>query len=83
MSGPWFCLSELTSYYKGTPFVERGEAVNTVYLDFRKAFDTISQSILLEKLAGRDLDGCAHYWLGGWAQRVKGMSYIQLVASHK
>ncbi|GAB0177139.1 hypothetical protein GRJ2_000179100 [Grus japonensis] len=45
-----------------------------VYLDFSKAFDTVSHSILLEKLAAHGLDGCklcwVKTWLDGWAQRV-------------
>ncbi|KAK4831027.1 hypothetical protein QYF61_014915 [Mycteria americana] len=39
-----------------------------------KAFDTVSHSILLEKLAAHGLDGCTLHWikncLDGWAQRV-------------
>ena len=33
-------------------------AVDVIYLDFSKAFDTVSDSILLEKLAAQGLDGC-------------------------
>ncbi|NXY41589.1 RTJK polymerase, partial [Ceuthmochares aereus] len=39
-----------------------------------KAFDTVSYSILLEKLAVTGLSRCTlcwiKYWLDGWAQRV-------------
>jgi len=48
--------------------------VDVVFLDFRKAFDTVSHSILLEKLAARDLGGCVLRWVKNWldgqAQRV-------------
>ncbi|KAK4830645.1 hypothetical protein QYF61_012488 [Mycteria americana] len=44
-------------YYKGTHLVDEGKAVDIVYLDFSKAFDTASHSILLEKLAAHVLDG--------------------------
>ena len=41
---------------------------------FSKAFDIVSHSILLEKLAAHGLDGCTlcrvTNWLDGWAQRV-------------
>ena len=48
--------------------------VVVVYLDYSKAFDTVSHSILLQKLAVRDLDryilGWVRNWLEGRAQRV-------------
>ncbi|KAK4817558.1 hypothetical protein QYF61_020007 [Mycteria americana] len=57
-----------------TCLVDEGKAVDVVYLDFSKAFDTVSHSILLEKLAAHGLDGCTlrwvKNWLDGWAQRV-------------
>ncbi|KAK4829409.1 hypothetical protein QYF61_003973 [Mycteria americana] len=42
--------------------VEEGKAVDVVYLDFSKAFDTVSHSILLEKLAAHGWDGCTLCW---------------------
>ncbi|GAB0179319.1 hypothetical protein GRJ2_000397200 [Grus japonensis] len=51
-----------------------GKAVDVVYLDFSKAFDAVSHSILLEKLAAHGLARralhCVKNWLDGWAQRV-------------
>ena len=48
--------------------------MNFVYLDFSKAFDTISHSIPLKELAAPGLDGCTlcwvKKWLNGRAQRV-------------
>ena len=59
-----------------------------VYLDFSKAFDTVSHSILLQKLAARGLDrytlGWVRNWLEGRAQSavVNGVkSSWQLVTS--
>ena len=43
--------------------------MDVVYLDFSKAFDNVSHSILLEKLAACGLDGCTLCWvekLAGW-----------------
>ena len=54
--------------------MNEGEAVAIVYLYFSKAFDTVSHSILLQKLAVRGLDrytlGWVRKWLEGRAQRV-------------
>ncbi|RMC15662.1 hypothetical protein DUI87_07864 [Hirundo rustica rustica] len=65
-------------YYYGaenvTHLVDAGRAVDVVYLDFSKAFDTVSHSTLLDKLAARGLDRSTlcwvRNWLGGQAQRV-------------
>ncbi|KAJ7423551.1 rna-directed dna polymerase from mobile element jockey-like [Pitangus sulphuratus] len=43
--------------------------VDVAYLDFSKAFDTVSHSILLEKLAAHGLDRCTVHWvkkMAGW-----------------
>ncbi|KAK4815918.1 hypothetical protein QYF61_010175 [Mycteria americana] len=69
------CLTNLISFYdKVTHLVDEGKAVDVVYLDFSKAFDTVSHSILLEKLAAHGLDGCTLRWVKNWldgrAQRV-------------
>ncbi|KAK4827572.1 hypothetical protein QYF61_019196 [Mycteria americana] len=57
-----------------TRLVDEGKAVDVVYLDFSKAFDTVSHSILLENLAAHGLDGrtlrWVENWLDGQAQRV-------------
>ncbi|KAK4831045.1 hypothetical protein QYF61_014977 [Mycteria americana] len=69
------CLANLISFYdKVTCLVDEEKAVDVVYLDFSKAFDTVSHSILLEKLAAHGLDGCTLCWVKNWldglAQRV-------------
>ena len=57
-----------------TRLVDEGKAVDVVYLDFSKAFDTVSHSILLQKLADRGLDRYILHWVRSWlegrAQRV-------------
>ncbi|KAK4825758.1 hypothetical protein QYF61_002241 [Mycteria americana] len=61
------CLTNLTSFYdKATRLVDEGKAVDVVSLDFSKAFDTVSHSILLEKLAAHGLDGCTLRWVKTW-----------------
>ena len=48
-------------------FMDEGGAVDVVYLDFNKAFDTISHSIL-EKLAAHGLDRSTLLWVKKLAQ---------------
>ena len=58
------CLINMVSFCdKVTSLVDEGKAVVIVYLDFSKAFDTDSHSILLEKLAAHGLDTCTLHWL--------------------
>jgi len=64
----------MSFYDQVTHLVDEGKAVDVVYLDFSKAFDTVPNSILLEKLAAHGLDGCTLRWIKNWlngrAQRV-------------
>ena len=69
------CLTNLLSFYNWvTRLVDEGKAVDVVYLDFSKAFDTVSPSILLGKLAAHGLDRYTLLWVRNWleghAQRV-------------
>jgi len=42
------CLTSLIAFYDGmTGWVDEERAVDVVYLDFSKTFDTVSQNILL------------------------------------
>ncbi|PKU46093.1 rna-directed dna polymerase from mobile element jockey-like [Limosa lapponica baueri] len=63
------CLTNLISFYdRVTCLVGDGKAVDVVYLDFSKAFDTVSQSILLEKVAAHGLDGNTLHWVKNWLE---------------
>ncbi|RMC03584.1 hypothetical protein DUI87_19759 [Hirundo rustica rustica] len=69
------CLTNLITFYEQvTCLVDAGRAVDVVYLDFSKAFDTVSHSTLLDKLAARGLDRSPLCWVRNWldgrAQRV-------------
>lgn len=61
--------------------------VDVVYLDFSKALETISRSMLLEELHAQSLIWCTLHWvkiwLSGQTQRVvvNGVPF-QLEASH-
>ena len=68
------CLTNLISFYdQVTRLVDEGKAVHVIYLDFSKAFDTVSHSILLEKLAAHGLDECTLRWVKktGWMAEPK------------
>ncbi|TRZ08015.1 hypothetical protein HGM15179_019091 [Zosterops borbonicus] len=61
------CLTNLISFYdQVTRLVDAGKAVDTVYLDCTKTFDTVSHSILLEKLAAHSLDRSTLCWVKNW-----------------
>ena len=61
------CLTNLISFYdKVTRSVDEGKAVDVVYLDFSKAFDTVPYDILVEKLAAHGLDGHMLRWVKHW-----------------
>ncbi|PKU40665.1 rna-directed dna polymerase from mobile element jockey- hypothetical protein [Limosa lapponica baueri] len=63
------CLTNLISFYdKVTCLVDEGKAVDVVYLDFSKAFDTVSHSILLERLTAHGLDGNTLRWVKNWLE---------------
>ncbi|PKU38354.1 rna-directed dna polymerase from mobile element jockey-like [Limosa lapponica baueri] len=57
-----------------TGWVDEGRAVDVVYLDFSKAFDSVSHNILVGKLRKCGLDERTVRWIENWltgrAQRV-------------
>ena len=61
------CLANLIFCYDlVNHLVDEGNAVGVVYLKFGKAFDTVSHSILLEKLAASGLDRYTLCWVKNW-----------------
>lgn len=65
-------LTNLISSDQVTLLVSERKSVDVVCLDFSKAFDSASHSILPEKLAAHGLDRYTlcwvKKWLEGWAQ---------------
>ncbi|GAB0189277.1 mitochondrial enolase superfamily member 1 [Grus japonensis] len=61
------CLTNLIAFNDGlTVRIDEGRAVDVVHLDFRKAFDTISHNILIDKLRKCELDEWTVRWIENW-----------------
>ena len=59
-------LNDQQKLLKMTCLVDMGRAVDIVYLDFSRAFDTVPHSLLLEKLRCYGLDKWSVQWVGNW-----------------
>jgi len=61
------CLTNLIAFYDGvTGCVDEGRAVDVVYLNFSKAFNTVCHKILLGKLRKCGLDEWSVRWIENW-----------------
>ena len=56
MKGRPYLTNLISFYHTVTCLVDGGKAVDIVYLDFIKAFDTVSHSIPLERFVGHGSD---------------------------
>ncbi|CAM5100199.1 unnamed protein product [Natator depressus] len=66
------CLTNLITFYDeitgsvDEPQNDEGKAVDLLFLDFSKAFDMVSHSILVSKLKKYGLDECTIRWVESW-----------------
>uniref|UniRef100_A0A493STT1 Reverse transcriptase domain-containing protein n=1 Tax=Anas platyrhynchos platyrhynchos TaxID=8840 RepID=A0A493STT1_ANAPP len=76
------CLTNLISFYdKVIHWVDERKAVDVVYLDFNKAFDNVSYSILLKKLAAHVLDWRTFRWVRNWLDSRAQRAVVNAVKS--
>jgi len=60
-------MTDLISFYDQViRLADEGKAVDLIYLDFSKDFDTVPHDILLEKLGAHGLDECTLHWIKNW-----------------
>ncbi|TRZ08930.1 hypothetical protein HGM15179_018171 [Zosterops borbonicus] len=61
------CLTNLIAFHdETTTWMDEGRAVDIVYLDFSKAFNTVFHSILIGKLKKCGLDKWTVRWIEDW-----------------
>ena len=63
------CQTNLVAFYdQVTKSLDAGVAVDVVFLDFRKAFDTVSHPVLIKKLGDCGVDAHTVKWVANWLE---------------
>ncbi|CAM5134540.1 unnamed protein product [Natator depressus] len=60
-------LTNLLEFFEGVnKHVDKGDPLDTVYLDFQKAFDKVPHQRLLSKISSHGIRGKVLSWIGNW-----------------
>jgi len=66
------CLSNLLVFMRdSSERVDRGGKADVVFLDFKKAFDTVPHARLMFKLVAHGVEGKLIMWIGEWLKGRK------------
>ena len=61
------CLTNLLEFMNIiTNYIDNGDAVDVIYLDFQIAFDKVSHARLIEKIKALGIDGKVLQWIKAW-----------------
>jgi hypothetical protein len=76
------CLTNLLSFFETvTQWVDKGDPVDIIYLDFAKAFDKVSHTHLVNKLLSHGISGNVLIWINEWLSNRKQRVCINKVFS--
>lgn len=62
------CLTDLVAYGEVTTSMDKGRAMDVIYLNFCKAFDMVSCNILLSILEIYGFNALAVLWMRNWLE---------------
>lgn len=70
----------ISLYEEGTGWVDEGEAVDAFNLEFSRTFNTVFQTLLLERLAARFFGQLYHFfgWRTGWVAGPERFLWMEL-----
>ena len=61
------CLTNLLEYFENvTKFLDQGDPLDVIYLDFAKAFDKVPHKRLVKKLEAHGIGGKISRWIENW-----------------
>ena len=66
------CQTNLLEFIDAiTALVDKGDAIDVIYLDFSKAFDKVNHSKLIQKLEAHGIKGQVKTWIQEWLKNRK------------